>query len=314
MKLVIVICTFRRPASLTRALESLTRCDTPRQANWQVVVVDNGACDEARAVAASFRDRLPVEILAEPTTGLAHARNRAIGTVDCDYFIWTDDDVTVSKGWLLEYEAAFERHPRAAFFGGPIMPKFEGSPPEWLTSCLDEIQTAFAGRQFAKDAKTFDRHSPQLPFGANMAIRAGEQYRFRYDARLGRQPGPLILSGEESDCLERICSAGGSGIWIPNATVDHWIDADRQSVDYVRRYFYGMSFAIARTQLAADPGAVRGARRDLLRSEALYLWGRIARRPEIWVKALKRSAKLSGQLAARRATLGGGHPVRERHA
>ena len=305
MKLAIVICTLRRPASLARMLESLTRCDAPRQADWQVVVVDNGACDETQAVAASFRDRLPVELLAEPATGLARARNKAIETVTCDYFIWTDDDVTVSKGWLLEYEAAFERHPRAAFFGGPIMPKFEGSPPEWLTSCLDEIQTAFAGRQFANDAKTFDRSSAQLPFGANLAVRAAEQCRVRYDAALGRQPGDMILSGEESDCLTRICKEGGVGVWVPKAGVEHWIDADRQSIDYVRRYFYGISFAVTRTQLAAESrslaGDKRGARWDLLRSDALYLWGRVAHRPEIWVKALKRSAKLSGQLAARRA-------------
>ena len=49
---------------------------------------------------APIRDRLPVTILIEPTAGLAQARNVAVAATTCDYFIWTDDDVTVSPSWI----------------------------------------------------------------------------------------------------------------------------------------------------------------------------------------------------------------------
>jgi len=304
VKIAIVICTLRRANSLTRALTSVAQSDPPQHAGWNVVVVDNGDCAETRRVAASFRDRLPIEILAEPKTGLAHARNAAVAAIACDYFIWTDDDVSVGKTWICEYEAAFERHPEAAFFGGPIRPRFEGNPPAWITSCLPDLYTAFAGRDLSRDPERFDRDSTQLPFGANMAIRAEEQRLFRYDLALGRQPGLRILSGEESDCLTRICNAGGTGYWVPDAAVDHWIDPERQSIDYVRRYYHGMSFMRTRTQLTADRAMARddtlNTRWELIRSDAQYLWGRMTGKPETWVKALKRSAKLSGQIAARR--------------
>ena len=268
------------------------------------MVVDNSGCAETQKVVASFRDRLPVTILVEPTAGLAQARNTAVAATACDYFIWTDDDVAVSPSWLRDYESAFERNPDTAFVGGPIVPRFEGDPPAWITACLSEIYTAFAGRDGFADAMLFDQASRQLPFGANMAIRAAEQYQFRYDIALGRQPGPHLLSGEESDCMQRICRAGGTGLWVADARVDHWIDANRQSIAYLWRYYTGASFGLSQARLISRPTKPRASKLEirwqLVRSNALYLWGRVTGKPHVWIKALKRSAELSGKLAARR--------------
>ncbi len=259
---------------------------------------------QTQNVVASFRDRLPIEILVERRQGLAHARNAAVAAIDCDYFIWTDDDVTVSCNWIRDYEAAFERHPEAAFFGGPILPQFEGEAPAWLATCLPAVYTAFAGRDLSKNVTRFDRNSKELPFGANMAIRAREQRQFSYDVRLGRQPGRQILSGEESDCLERICSAGGIGFWLPSARVDHRIDRKRQSIAYLRRYYAGVSFGKTRARLlngsARPQVGTLGARWRLVLSGGRYLWGRLSGQPKVWIRALKHSARLSGELAARR--------------
>jgi glycosyltransferase involved in cell wall biosynthesis len=305
LRIAVVICTFQRPRSLRRALESLAQCEPPQGDDWTVVVVDNFGCAETQEVAASFRGRLPVTILVEPTAGLAQARNAAVTATRCDYFIWTDDDVTVGPHWIRAYETAFERNPDTAFFGGPIVPRFEGDPPAWITACLSEIYTAFAGRDGFADRTKFDRTSGQLPFGANLAVRAAEQGQFRYDVALGRQPGRRLLGGEESDCMRRICRAGGAGLWVADARVDHWIDAKRQSVAYLWRYYTGVGFVLSRARLIKRPTQPRESRleirRQLVRSNVVYLWGRITRKPNIWIKALKRSAELRGELAARRA-------------
>lgn len=313
LKIALVICTLDRPPSLARALDSVARAKPPRHAEWQVLVVDNSGRADAQNVAASFRGRLPIEMLVEPMAGLAHARNAAIARTHCDYFVWTDDDVTVGEEWIRAYEAAFERHPKAAFFGGPIEPRFEGKPPAWMMACLPHIYTAFAGRNLSGDAETLGLDSERLPFGANMAIRTLEQCRFRYDVTLGRQPGPLVLSGEETDVLRRICGAGGTGIWVPSAPVDHWIDRERQSIAYLRRYYKGLGLAHARAQLAESPDTAWGdalaAWCRLVQSNAAYLCGRMAGRPEVWIKALKNSAKLHGQLAAWREVRASGRAV-----
>lgn len=306
LRIAIVICTYRRPDSLARALESIARAAPPLDADWQVVVVDNADLAATRDVALSFRGRLPILLVVEPVAGLSRARNTAVRSVDCDYYVWTDDDVTVDANWLRAYEGAFAAHPEAVFFGGPIIPKFEGEPPRWLLSCLPLVISAYAGLDLTGKVERFETRAGPKPFGANMALRAREQRQMPFRVDLGRRPGQLILSGEESELFRRICDASGLGIWVPGAKVTHWIDAGRQSIAYLRRYYEGQGFVHhgrRRRKHRGQPRTVTGIRLDLLREEAAYLWGRLTDRPETWVRALKDAAKLRGALAARRMTL-----------
>ncbi len=296
----VVICTYKRPRSLARALSSLAAAAPPLRAAWRVAVVDNADCAETRAVAAAFRDRLPLEILIEPQAGLSRARNAAVRMLDVDYILWTDDDVTVDAGWLRAYEAAFEAFPDAAYFGGPVDLHFEGKPPAWLPGALPLIATAFAQRSATPGLGPIGDDPGRIPFGANMAIRGAEQRAHRYDARRGRQPGARLLSGEESEVLSKIQAAGGIGIWVPGAQVTHWIPSDRQSIAYLRRYYEGRFYSRAQATPPEQLPPAPHLWRDLLRSELSYLRGRLTRRPEIWVTALKKASKLRGILAARR--------------
>jgi glycosyltransferase involved in cell wall biosynthesis len=290
-------------------LNSIAECDRPNTAEWQVLVVDNADCADTRRVAEGFRDRLPIDVLIEPEAGLSRARNAAVRHLNCDYFVWTDDDVTVPPHWLTRYETAFDANPDAAFFGGPIVPRFEGRPPAWLMGALPLINSAFAGLDLANNTREGRLEAGHLPFGANMAIRASEQRRRLYDVTLGRQPGQWLVSGEESTLLKLICRDGGFGVWLADAGVTHWIDADRQSIAYLRRYYEGRAVVKARKVLGNKSGLARQSghessttmlRRDLLWSELRYLHGRLLRQPGLWVTALKEASRLRGTLAARR--------------
>ncbi len=302
MKITIAICTWNRARRLTRALESLARALPPRRAAWQVVVVDNNSSDDTARVIATFRAHLPLHAIFEARQGLAHARNAAIDGCDGDYFLWTDDDVSVGEDWLRGYEAAFDRHPDAAFFGGPIRPRFEGTPPRWLDTMLPSVLPAYAGIDVSADAIVLDGSVRTLPFGANLAIRGAEQRAFRFDPRLGRCARELVHGGDESDVLRRIVRAGGHGVWVPQAPVEHWIGTDRQSVRYLRAYYTGVGWRA--TQRAIARGRTMSARKlattivRLIGLESVYLAGRITRRPVLWVAALKASALLRGRLLA----------------
>jgi glycosyltransferase involved in cell wall biosynthesis len=303
LKITVVICTYRRPDSLARTLASIAEAERPLTAEWQLLVVDNSDCADTQRVANSFSDRLPIEVLIEPEAGLSHARNAAVRHADCDYVIWTDDDVAVSSQWLSNYEAAFAAHPDAAFFGGPIAPQFEGRPPAWLNAALPLIGSAFAACDLADKAENGLLKPGALPFGANVAIRAREQLALQYDVSRGRQPGRWLLSGEESQLLRMISRAGGIGVWVHDASVTHWIDAERQSIAYLRRYYEGRAIAEARATLAQPAMQGRGTVllwRDLLGSELTWLRGWLLRDPGLWVNALKRASRLRGTLAARR--------------
>ena len=311
VKIAVVICTYRRPISLALTLGSIAEAESPRAAEWQVLVVDNAGCGDTREVAEGFLDRLPIEVMVEPHAGQSRARNAAVRHLDCDYFLWTDDDVTVPRNWLRSYEAAFVTHPDAAFFGGPITPCFEGRPPAWLMPSLSMIYSTFAGLDLTGrvDGGRLDLNS--LPYGANMAVRAREQRMLTYDVKLGRQPGRWMVSGEESRLLGEICRAGGFGVWVPDAGVSHWISAERQSIAYLRRYFEGRAIVQARNALARHSKPEKGTAvlwRELLWNEFNYLRGRLFRRPELWVKALREASRRRAALAARRELQREGSP------
>ena len=314
LKLSVVVCTRNRAASLARTLDSLARVEPPRRADWQVVVVDNGSGDDTAQVIERFRDRLPMRALFEPRPGVSHARNAAVAASDGDYLVWTDDDVTVCRAWLRSYESAFEAHPRAAFFGGPVRPRFVGKPPRWLREGLPIVGTAFARLEVPAPAPPIDARSRRLPVGANMAVRAAEQRLHAFDARFGRQPWRHgILSGEETDVLARIAEAGGTGVWLLEAAVEHWIEPERQTVDYLRRYYTGIGYVGARRAIAKGRVPVGGSRRRLrrrvARKRAVYLVGRLCGRTALWLAALRREAQLRGRLLAQREALAAGPGV-----
>jgi hypothetical protein len=209
---------------------------------------------------------------------------------------------------LRAYESGIERHPAAAFFGGPILPRFTGTPPSWLTTGLSTVSGAYAGLSLASHEDTIDRGvDEQLPYGANMATRADVQRRYRFDPRLGRQDGRAFLHGEESDVLRRMIRGGNAGVWLPDANVDHWIEPARQTVGYLRRYYRGSGETIGLRE--RHEGQERGFG-DLLRmgTEAaafhgIYVLGRAIARPGLWLPALVRSERERGRLGAHRRIL-----------
>jgi len=293
LRVSIVICTRNRAASLARTLESLARLIIPTDLVCELVVIDNGSTDATQGVIAGFRDRLRIRSEHERVAGLAQARNRGVEVATGDYIIWTDDDVVVDPAWLDAYVTAFRQWPDAAVFGGKIIPRLEAPTPAWFAAAQSELGSLLAHRDFGDDPLPLAIGEGILPFGANYAVRAAEQRRFRYDTALGVAPGRMRL-GEETAVIEAILTNGGAGYWTPCAKVFHCISCDRQSVSYIQRYFAAQGETHA--YLGEMKGAVKfaGAPRWLWRQLVVsYLHYRIARvwsEPAIWCRALRRHA------------------------
>jgi len=234
MKLTVAVCTWNRAPLLERTLASLFAMQRPR-AEWELIVVDNNSTDDTPATLARWTTRLPLRVVTERKQGLSHARNAAIDAASGDYILWTDDDVQVSDRWLLAYERAIERHPAVAIFGGPIRPWFEHEPPAWLRAWMPEVESAFACRDFGSQERPL--HPTEcIPFGANFALRMAEQRSHRFDPSLGRVKEGGTL-GEETTVMRALLRAGSTGIWVPDAPVQHWVPAERMSLDYLGTYY-----------------------------------------------------------------------------
>jgi glycosyltransferase involved in cell wall biosynthesis len=134
----ICVSTYKRPAGLSRLLEGLDRLsfrtlETPR---IEVVVVDNEAAGAAAAVCARLEAgfRWTLRCADEPRRGITYARNRGLELAHPkgDFIAFIDDDEVPDTRWLEELLLARDRH-EADIVSGPVAPRFESPPPDWVT-------------------------------------------------------------------------------------------------------------------------------------------------------------------------------------
>src|SRR5436305_11094952 len=96
----VCICTYNRPESLQRTLESLASQLNADSGVIELLIVDNNCTDDTYQIIEAFRVGLPVRRVTESRQGLAHARNRAVTEFRGDVLLFTDDDVRFGTGWL----------------------------------------------------------------------------------------------------------------------------------------------------------------------------------------------------------------------
>lgn len=293
MRITVAVCTWNRANLLDQTLESMTRLRT-HDLVWELLVVNNNCTDETDSVIERRSAQLPIRRLSEPRQGLAHARNRAVEHANGDMILWTDDDVLVDPDWLAEYARGTHAYPDSAFFGGPIRPRFEGTPPEWLNAVWKRVRNAYAIRELGDEPFEFDQRV--VPFGANFAVRMAVQRRYPFNPETGRRAG-IMLGGDETTVLRSMLQDGLTGTWLPRAALLHFIPGNRQTEAYLRQYFYGQG--IARAMRRSNNGSRAGLLRRALHAELKYRIKRPFYRPESWIGDLIRASVTRAELAYR---------------
>lgn len=296
MRLTVAICTWNRSRLLGQTLEQFRLLRVPPDVEWELLVIDNNSTDDTRQVVERFADELPLRYIFEPRTGKSYAANTAIENAKGDYIVWTDDDVLVDRDWIAEYAAAFRDWPDAGYFGGAIRPWFEGSPPDWLQRTISVIGGAYAVLPVPDDAGPIGMHP--LPFGANWATKRSLHERFPFDPALGPRPGAKRL-GEETELMRRLDAAGITGRWVPRARVRHFIPRNRQSLEYLRWYHFGVGAREFRTAEGPRMGLLGQPLwmwKQAIACELLYRMGKRHAPPSQWVEMLIRASQAWGGL------------------
>lgn len=298
LRLTVAICTWNRCLALRNTLESYTRLQQPARASWELLIVNNNCTDGTDEMVRGFEDRLPIRRVYEPTPGLSHARNRAVTEATGEYLLWTDDDVTLSPGWLSAYADAFRRWPDAAVFGGPIQPAFDGTPPEWLMRVYPTVAGVFTERQFG--AEPIPLVPPYvIPWGANYVIRMREQRAHPYDPELGYRPGRLV-GWEETEVINALLNGGATGWWVPGAALQHHVPEARQTMRYLRTHFYNRGVYHGSRWSEIDRrfffGRPRWLWRRAVTAEAKFRAHRVLSAPEVWIEHLINASETWGML------------------
>lgn len=251
----VVVCTRNRSRRLADACEAMLAMDYPPE-RWHLLIVDNRSTDDTLEVARELARLHPgrVEVIEEPELGLSAARNAGIRAATGDLVAFLDDDAFPPPGWLKAIAGALARRNVYAA-GGPVIPRFEGELPDW-----------FRGR-FLPYLSAWDRGGEtafltynEYPRGTNVAFRRDAFERFGdFSTDLGRKGGSL-LSGEEVELCLRIERGGGQILYVPEAGVEHVVDAGRVSREWLVRRFgaQGRSEAIINWRHGGFAGIVAG--------------------------------------------------------
>ena len=296
MQFTVAICTWKRSALLRRTLQRLAEVDAGGL-DWEVLVVDNADDEAARAVVCELSDELPLRYLVEPRVGVSQARNKALGEARGAWIAWTDDDVLVDRGWLRSLWHAAAHWSDTVFFGGPIRPVFETPPPAWLTANWTTLANAYAVRDLGDEPCVFDR--TRVPYGANLMVRADVQRRYPFDTALGAR-GLDSVRGEETSMVRSLLADGYKGRWVPDATVEHFIPAERLTLDYIARYYVGLGMAERVRRGAAHlPGCPPWVWQRALDLERRYRAARRSEPPEVWVPMFVEACVAKGRCLTR---------------
>jgi glycosyltransferase involved in cell wall biosynthesis len=275
----------------------MTKLEVPAGVWWELLVVNNNCTDATDDVIASFAERLPIRRLWQPVPGVANARQMAVDEAAGEYILWTDDDVLVPPTWMVEYLRAFERWPDAAIFGGPIRPWFPTEAPRWLDDAWPLVANAYASIDYSEEPVPLG--GVRVPFTANAAMRTSVHRDFPFDAALGVRPGGR-MGGEETDVVRRALAAGHTGWWVPTAHVRHYIPLERQTLKYVRGWYYAygqyLSLADAATSQPVLFGRPRYLWKQAITAELRYHVRRRLCAPRLWVDDLVLASTAGGQL------------------
>ena len=245
MHTTVILCTYNRCQTLSKALSSVAVSALLPSVEWEVLVVDNNSSDRTREVVEDFCRRYPARFryLFEPRKGKSHALQTGIREAPGDVVAFMDDDVTVEPTWLQNLTAELHSGEWAGA-GGRIVLQWPPSLPDWL---------AIEGPWVRHGQPAFDQgnEAKELigpPFGTNMAFRK-EMFQkhggFRTD--LGPSPGGEIpRPGEDTEFGRRLIAAGERLRYEPSAVVYHPVPENRINKKYLLEWWFDFGRARAR--------------------------------------------------------------------
>jgi glucosyl-dolichyl phosphate glucuronosyltransferase len=243
MRLDVVIPTFNRKESLSRALQSLAAAHVPEDLIVSVTVVDNNSTDDTGLVVQKWQTRLPrLSYVFEKRQGRSFALNAGIESTSGDLIGFIDDDEEIDQSWYDTIHRAFTTR-EVDFIGGPYIPKFECAPPAWLPNDYCGVIGDIRG---GDDIVPYDENYPGILMGGNAVLTREILNKVgRYLTSVSRK-GKRLLAGEDEDMYGRLLGSKARGLYMPELRIFHHVPAERLTKRYYRSWCFwrGVSAAV----------------------------------------------------------------------
>ena len=236
MRLDVIIPTYNRQNLLPLTLESLFGAEIPEGSQVRITVVDNNSTDGTRQVVESFQKRFGEEIqyCFERQQGRSHALNKGINSTTGDLVGMIDDDEEVDRNWFRTVFEAFTTR-EIDFIGGPYVPNWTMTPPEWVPSEYGGVVGWVDG---GDKEVPFDSNYPGILMGGNAVFtRMVLEKVGLYTTWLGRTDKGL-LTGEDEELYGRLLAIGAKGMYLPSLIIYHRVLPERLTKSYFRRWCF----------------------------------------------------------------------------
>lgn len=242
-KIIVCICTYRRPDGLRKLLEVLPTLEGAD--NVEVVVADNDSGQEGLAVCRSLDKDYPypVHTLCQLEPGISAARNAA--TCEAlkhapELVAFLDDDEWPEPQWLRELLRVQKNH-KADIVGGPTRPVFPAD------TAAELLQNPY----FGADMGLPDGSECQLQAGGNFLIRASILQTMAPDFF---RPEFTQSGGEDLAFFTQLAQQGYSMRWAANAVVYEPVPTSRLLPGWLKHRVVTIHNSRVRVMQLLQPG------------------------------------------------------------
>lgn len=243
MKIVLCICTYRRPEGLKKLLHALTSVRSSH--SLEVVVADNDKAAEGIAACNEMAANYPFTIHTTQATepGISAARNAACSyalSLEPEFVAFLDDDEWPEQQWLEELYR-IQSVCNADAVGGPTRPVF----PEGTHSEISK------NNYYGADLNMPDASPCQLQAGGNFLIRAAVLRQFSPDFF---HPSFAHSGGEDLAFFTQLAQQGHTMFWAANAIVHEPVPESRLQEGWLRRRIINIHNSRVRVMQLLQPG------------------------------------------------------------
>jgi glycosyltransferase involved in cell wall biosynthesis len=219
----IVVCTRDRTEQLSRCLNSFRQMlgDADDSLPGRILVIDNSpANDETERIVRTFPK---VSYYREVVPGLDFARNRALAESSAEFIAFVDDDAIVDRSWLAGLKHAWQMHPDAAGFTGPVFPLELETGAQVLFEEMGGFGSDFTMMRFGPTipgSKRYPYNAGMVGTGCNMVFRRQLLLDLGgFDEAL--DTGEPLPGGGDIDMFYRLIRSGQVVVREPKMAVYH---------------------------------------------------------------------------------------------
>ena len=201
--------------------------------NFEIICVDNGSTDESIAYLEGFRDHFPIKIILNgENKSFSEANNIGVREAEGDYYLFLNNDIEVTDGWLDELLFACQQEENAGAVGARLLyPEIPGN----LKKAKRSYAIQHAGVIFKEVVREdqyfiqpFNRRNAEPDrehFGGNERLAAVTAAVLLVEAGKYKQIGGFdekyVYGYEDVDLCLKLDEAGFRNIYCPHSILFH---------------------------------------------------------------------------------------------